>query len=99
MSSSPAAWARKPASSADPGAWTSANATVCRIRPASIGGGYFIAREGSSNSVTPVGRAVHIGEACAFADGPAVAPITLGQKRRAAELGWRFTSLDAGLDP
>jgi len=40
-----------------------------------------------------------IGEACAFADGPAVAPITLGQRRRAAELGWRFTSLDASLSP
>jgi ribose transport system substrate-binding protein len=40
-----------------------------------------------------------IGEACAFADGPAVAPITLGQRRRAAELGWEFTSLDASLDP
>jgi ribose transport system substrate-binding protein len=39
-----------------------------------------------------------IGEACAFADGPAVAPITLGQRRRAAELGWGFTSLDASLD-
>ena len=40
-----------------------------------------------------------IGEACAFADGPAVAPITLGQRRRTAELGWGFTSLDASLDP
>ena len=40
-----------------------------------------------------------IGEACAFADGPAVAPITLGQRRRAGELGWEFTSLDASLDP
>ena len=40
-----------------------------------------------------------IGEACAFADGPAVAPITLGQRRRSTELGWDFTSLDASLDP
>jgi ribose transport system substrate-binding protein len=42
---------------------------------------------------------VSIGEACAFAEGAAVAPITLGQRRRAAELGWSFTSLDASLDP
>jgi ribose transport system substrate-binding protein len=45
-----------------------------------------------------VPRVRSIGEACAFADGPAVAPITLGQRRRTAELGWEFTSLDASLD-
>jgi ribose transport system substrate-binding protein len=28
-----------------------------------------------------------------------VTPITLGQRRRAAELEWRFTTLDAALDP
>ena len=41
----------------------------------------------------------HVGESCAFADGPAVAPISLGQRRRAEELGWRFTSRDASLSP
>jgi ribose transport system substrate-binding protein len=42
---------------------------------------------------------VLVGESCAFADGPAVAPITYGQRRRADELGWQFTSLDASLSP
>jgi ribose transport system substrate-binding protein len=42
---------------------------------------------------------IHIGESCAFADGPAVRPISEGQRRRADELGWRFTSLDATLSP
>jgi ribose transport system substrate-binding protein len=42
---------------------------------------------------------IHVGESCAFADGPAVWPITLGQRRRAEALGWRFTSLDAALSP
>jgi ribose transport system substrate-binding protein len=41
----------------------------------------------------------HVGESCPFADGPAVAPISLGQRRRADALGWRFTSLDADLSP
>ncbi len=39
----------------------------------------------------------HVGESCAFVDGPAVFPISQGQRRRAEELGWRFTSLDASL--
>lgn len=39
----------------------------------------------------------HVGESCAFADGPAVFPISRGQRNRAGELGWRFTSLDASL--
>jgi ribose transport system substrate-binding protein len=39
----------------------------------------------------------HVGESCAFADGPAVFPISRGQLSRAEELGWRFTSLDASL--
>jgi ribose transport system substrate-binding protein len=47
--------------------------------------------------VAASGGVLRIGESCAFADGPAVAPITLGQRRRTAELGWDFTSLDAGL--
>src|SRR6266851_9751895 len=42
-------------------------------------------------------HAFHVGEACPFAAGPAVAPITRGQRQRAQELGWRFTSLDADL--
>jgi ribose transport system substrate-binding protein len=41
----------------------------------------------------------HVGESCAFADGPGVWPITLGQRERAAVLGWTFTSLDASLSP
>jgi ribose transport system substrate-binding protein len=40
---------------------------------------------------------IHVGESCAFADGPAVGPITWGQRRRAEELGWRFSTLDAAL--
>jgi ribose transport system substrate-binding protein len=44
------------------------------------------------------GRATfHVGESCAFADGPAVGPITRGQRQRAEELGWRFSTLDAAL--
>jgi ribose transport system substrate-binding protein len=39
----------------------------------------------------------HIGESCPFANGPAVRPTSLGQRRRADELGWRLTSLDAAL--
>lgn len=39
----------------------------------------------------------HVGESCAFADGPAVWPISRGQKQRLDQLGWRFTSLDASL--
>lgn len=41
----------------------------------------------------------HVGESCAFADGPAVWPISKGQRQRIEELGWRFTSLDAALSP
>lgn len=42
-------------------------------------------------------RSYHVGESCAFADGPAVWPISKGQRQRIEELGWRFTSLDAAL--
>jgi ribose transport system substrate-binding protein len=46
----------------------------------------------------PSGRTTfHVGESCAFADGPAVGPITRGQRQRAEELGWRFSTLDAAL--
>jgi ribose transport system substrate-binding protein len=41
----------------------------------------------------------HVGESCAFADGPGVWPITLGQRERTTLLGWRFTSFDAALSP
>jgi ribose transport system substrate-binding protein len=41
----------------------------------------------------------HIGESCAFADGPGVWPITRGQRERAKALGWQFTSLDAAMSP
>jgi len=44
-------------------------------------------------------KSIHIGESCAFADGPAVGPISTGQRQRANELGWRFTSLDAAMSP
>jgi ribose transport system substrate-binding protein len=44
-------------------------------------------------------RTYHIGESCAFADGPGVWPITRGQRERANALGWNFTSLDAALSP
>jgi ribose transport system substrate-binding protein len=40
---------------------------------------------------------IHVGESCAFADGPAVGPITRGQRQRAEELGWRFSTRDAAL--
>ncbi len=40
---------------------------------------------------------IHVGESCAFADGPAVGPISRGQRQRAQELGWRFSTLDAAL--
>jgi ribose transport system substrate-binding protein len=39
----------------------------------------------------------HVGESCAFAAGPAVGPLTRGQKQRVEELGWRFSTLDAAL--
>jgi len=42
-------------------------------------------------------KGIHIGESCAFADGPAVGPISTGQRQRTNELGWRFTSLDAAM--
>jgi ribose transport system substrate-binding protein len=41
----------------------------------------------------------HVGESCAFADGPAVWPLSRGQRQRTDALGWRFTSLDAALSP
>jgi ribose transport system substrate-binding protein len=44
-------------------------------------------------------RSCHVGESCAFADGPAVWPISKGQRQRIEELRWRFTSLDAALSP
>jgi ribose transport system substrate-binding protein len=47
----------------------------------------------------PAGKTLHIGESCAFADGPGVWPITRGQRERTDALGWRFTSLDAALSP
>jgi ribose transport system substrate-binding protein len=42
-------------------------------------------------------RPYHVGESCAFADGPGVWPITLGQRERTNALGWTFTTLDAAL--
>lgn len=42
-------------------------------------------------------KAFHVGESCAFADGPGVWPITRGQRERTGALGWTFTSLDAAL--
>lgn len=44
-------------------------------------------------------RAYHVGESCAFADGPGVWPITRGQRERTDALGWKFTTLDAALSP
>jgi ribose transport system substrate-binding protein len=46
-----------------------------------------------------VEQAVHVGDSCPFADGPGVAPILRGERQRAEELGWRFTTLDACLSP
>ena len=46
-----------------------------------------------------VSRPYHIGESCAFADGPGVWPITRGQRERTDALGWTFTTLDAALSP
>jgi ribose transport system substrate-binding protein len=46
-----------------------------------------------------ISRSYHIGESCAFADGPGVWPITLGQRQRTNALGWTFTTLDAALSP
>lgn len=48
---------------------------------------------------TDAPRKFHIGESCAFADGPGVWPITRGQRERTQALGWRFTSLDAAMSP
>ena len=45
----------------------------------------------------PLSATFHVGESCAFADGPGVWPITRGQRERTAGLGWQFTSLDAAL--
>lgn len=46
-----------------------------------------------------VSRSYHVGESCAFADGPGVWPITRGQRERTDALGWAFTTLDAALSP
>jgi ribose transport system substrate-binding protein len=46
-----------------------------------------------------ISRTYHVGESCAFADGPGVWPITLGQRQRTDALGWTFTTLDAALSP
>jgi len=48
---------------------------------------------------SPTARAYHVGETCAFADGPGVWPITRGQRERTDTLGWTFTTLDAALSP
>jgi ABC-type sugar transport system substrate-binding protein len=45
----------------------------------------------------PLSATFHVGESCAFADGPGVWPITRGQRERTVGLGWQFTSLDAAL--
>lgn len=42
-------------------------------------------------------RALHIGESCAFAAGPSVAPISRALAESAASHGWRFTTRDAKL--
>lgn len=46
---------------------------------------------------SPMSRVFHVGESCAFADGPGVRPIARGQRERTDALGWRFTTLDAAL--
>lgn len=42
-------------------------------------------------------RALHIGESCAFAAGPSVAPISRALAESAESHGWRFTTRDAKL--
>lgn len=44
-------------------------------------------------------RELHVGESCAFAAGPSVAPISGAMAERAAQLGIRFTTRDAALSP
>ena len=46
-----------------------------------------------------ISSSYHVGESCAFADGPGVWPITSGQRERTDALGWTFTTLDAALSP